>query len=108
VTPAGPIPKALRPIFRDRQDFDAGASLHEQTRVALDESAALVFPRLAPRGAQQLCERRGAAVQIAPPRPGRDPFGVEGNPDGLEKDCFPPALRPDSPVWKQKLARLYQ
>ena len=26
-TPTGPIPKALRPIFRDRNDFDAGASL---------------------------------------------------------------------------------
>ena len=26
-TPAGSIPATLRPIFRDRQDFDAAASL---------------------------------------------------------------------------------
>ena len=43
VTPAGPIPKALRPIFRDRNDFDAGASLGAETAAALDDSAALIL-----------------------------------------------------------------
>ncbi len=37
VTPAGPIPKGLRPIFRDRNDFDAGASLGAVTLAALDD-----------------------------------------------------------------------
>jgi hypothetical protein len=31
-TPMGLIPKTLRPIFRDRDDFTAGHSLSEQTR----------------------------------------------------------------------------
>src|SRR5262245_11896520 len=41
-TPMGPVPKMLRPIFRDRDDFTAGHSLSEQTLAALDVSAALI------------------------------------------------------------------
>ena len=41
-TAQGPIPKALRPIFRDRNDFTAGHTLNEQTLAALDASAALI------------------------------------------------------------------
>ena len=42
-TSTGPIPKQLRPIFRDRHDFDAGGTLAAQTVVALDNSAALIL-----------------------------------------------------------------
>src|SRR5262249_62175650 len=41
-TAMGLIPKTLRPIFRDRDDFTAGHSLSEQTLPALDASAALI------------------------------------------------------------------
>src|SRR5947207_1258603 len=41
-TPMGLIPKALRPIFRDCDDFTVGHSLNEQTLAALDASAALI------------------------------------------------------------------
>ena len=41
-TAQGPIPKALRPIFRDRNDFTTGHSLNEETLAALDASAALI------------------------------------------------------------------
>ena len=37
-TPAGVVPKSLRPIFRDRDDFAAGHSLTEQTLAALATS----------------------------------------------------------------------
>jgi hypothetical protein len=37
-TATGTIPKALRPIFRDRDDFTAGHTLSEQTLAALDAS----------------------------------------------------------------------
>jgi hypothetical protein len=52
VTLTGAIPKALRPIFRDRNDFDAGASLGTETGTTLDQSAALILlasPRAARR-----------------------------------------------------------
>src|SRR5712692_92048 len=41
-TPAGPVPKTLRPIFRDREDFSAGHSLTEQTLAALEASQFLI------------------------------------------------------------------
>ena len=41
-TPAGPVPKTLRPIFRDREDFSAGHSLTEQTAAALETSRFMV------------------------------------------------------------------
>ena len=37
-TSAGPVPRTLRPIFRDREDFSAGHSLTEQTLAALGAS----------------------------------------------------------------------
>ena len=37
-TSTGAVPKTLRPIFRDREDFSAGPSLNEQTRAALESS----------------------------------------------------------------------
>ena len=42
-TETGPIPQKLRPIFHDRNDFDAGGALGEQTLTALDGSAALIL-----------------------------------------------------------------
>jgi TIR domain len=41
-TGTGVIPAALRPIFRDRDDFSAGKALAEQTLAALDAAEALI------------------------------------------------------------------
>src|ERR1700686_2077561 len=41
-TPVGPVPKTLRPIFRDREDFSSGHTLTDATVTALDSSAALI------------------------------------------------------------------
>jgi hypothetical protein len=41
-TATGTIPKMLRPIFRDREDFTAGHTLTDQTLAALDASHALI------------------------------------------------------------------
>jgi hypothetical protein len=38
----GTIPKSLRPVFRDRDDFTAGHTLTDQTLAALDASHALI------------------------------------------------------------------
>jgi hypothetical protein len=108
VTPAEPIPKPLRPIFRDRQYFDAGASLREQTRVALDESAALVLLASPHAARSNYVNEEVRLFKSRHPDRAVIPLVVEGDPDGLEKNCFPPALRPDSPEWKQELARLHQ
>ncbi len=41
-TPRGPVPKTLRPIFRDREDFSAGHSLTSQTLAVLEASQFLI------------------------------------------------------------------
>ena len=41
-TPAGLVPKTLRPIFRDREDFSGGSRLPDATVAALHASAALL------------------------------------------------------------------
>ena len=59
-TPAGPVPKTLRPIFRDRDDFSAGHSLTEQ-KIA-DQSLPIncVDQRLSD---SHVIERRIAAIE---------------------------------------------
>jgi TIR domain len=41
-TPRGAVPKTLRPIFRDREDFSGGDSLTDATVSAIDQSAAFI------------------------------------------------------------------
>lgn len=41
-TALGPVPKSLRPIFRDREDFSGGHALTDATLAALDASAAMI------------------------------------------------------------------
>jgi len=92
-TAHGLIPKALRPIFRDREDFAAGHSLSEQTLAALKASQFLIVvcsPNAA-RSAYVNEEIRrfkalGRAAWVIP-------IIIDGTPDDPQRDCFPPALR---------------
>ena len=69
VTPRGPVPKTLRPIFRDRDDFSGGHTLTDATIVALDASAALIVVCSTVAATRPAVNEEVAAVQIAPPRP---------------------------------------
>jgi tetratricopeptide (TPR) repeat protein len=92
-TPLGPVPRALRPIFRDRDDFSAGRSLNAQTLAALDASAALIV-LCSPAAAQShyVNEEIRLFKQRCPGRP-IVPVIAAGKPDGGDEECFPPALR---------------
>lgn len=93
ITPMGPIPKSLRPIFRDRDEFAAGSALSEQTIVALDQSNAVIV----------LCSPTAARSEYVneeirlfksrhPERPVIPVVAIAGAAN-IETDCFPPALR---------------
>ena len=92
-TRAGAVPKALRPIFRDREDFSAGHSLTEQTSSALLSSQFLVV----------ICSPNAARSQYVNEEIRRFkalgrvdtvlPIIVDGEPGDPERECFPPALR---------------
>jgi hypothetical protein len=92
-TAQGPVPKTLRPIFRDREDFAAGHSLNEQTLVALEASQFLVVI-CSPNAAQSpyvneevhSFKAMGRNAQILP-------VIVDGEPGDPQRECFPPALR---------------
>ena len=93
VTSAGPVPASLRPIFRDREDFSAGASLDKKTGAALEASQFLIVvcsPDAASSHHVNEEVRRfkalGGAERIIP-------VIVRGEPGGRDSECFPPALR---------------
>jgi hypothetical protein len=92
-TRCGPIPKSLRPSFRDRKDFSAGHSPTEQTLAALADSRFLIVicSSRAPQSAYVDDEIRRFKA------PGRSdriiPVIVDGEPGDPARECFPPALR---------------
>src|SRR5262245_15647870 len=92
-TTAGSIPKALRPIFRDREDFAAGASLGNQTLAALEASQFLVVI-CSPHAAQSQYVNEEIRRFKALGRGDRIiPVVVDGEPNDVARECFPPALR---------------
>ena len=92
-TAAGAIPKTLKPIFRDRDDFTAGHALSDQTLAALDASAALIVI-CSPAAAKsryvneeiRLFKSRHSERPVIP-------LIVGGKPGDAELECFPPALK---------------
>jgi tetratricopeptide (TPR) repeat protein len=92
-TAPGPIPKALRPIFRDRDDFTAGHTLSEQTLAALDASAGLVLI-CSPAAAKShyVNEETRLFKSRHPERP-VIPLIAGGKPGDPELECFPSALK---------------
>jgi hypothetical protein len=89
----GPVPKSLRPIFRDREDFAAGHSLTGQTLAALQASQFLIV----------ICSPNAARSQYVNEEIrrfktlGRSdriiPIVVDGEPGDPQRECFPPAAR---------------
>jgi tetratricopeptide (TPR) repeat protein len=92
-TPAGAVPKTLRPIFRDREDFSAGHSLTEQTLAALEASQFLVVI-CSPNAAQSKYVNEEVRRFKMLDRTARViPVIVDGEPGDPARECFPPALR---------------
>jgi tetratricopeptide (TPR) repeat protein len=88
-TPAGPVPKTLRPIFRDREDFSGGHTLTDATVAALDAShALLVLCSAASASSAAVNEEVRLFRSRQPDRP-VIPVIIDGTPP----DNFPPALR---------------
>jgi hypothetical protein len=92
-TAAGPVPRTLRPIFRDREDFSAGHSLTEQTLAALEASEFLIVI-CSPNAARSKYVNEEIRRFKALGRGNRViPVICNGEPDDAERQCYPPALR---------------
>jgi tetratricopeptide (TPR) repeat protein len=92
-TPLGPVPKTLRPIFRDREDFSAGHSLTEQTIANLDGSAALVVLCSPPSAQSHYVNEEIRLFKARHPERPVVPVIVDGKPGDPTGECFAPALR---------------
>ena len=94
-TPAGPIPKNLKPIFRDRDEFVAGHGLAEQTIAALDASASMIV-LCSPAAAKShyVNEEVRLFKSRQPDRP-VIPVIADGDVGNAETEPFPPSVRFD-------------
>ena len=109
-TAMGIVPQALRPIFRDRDEFSAGAGLKDQTITALDNSAALLV-MCSPAAARSAYVNEEIRLfrWRHPERP-VIPVIVDGVPGGGDDECMPPALAheldPDGTVSDRRVAAI--
>jgi TIR domain len=91
-TAMGLIPKTLRPIFRDREDFTAGHSLSEQTLAALDASAALIVLSSPDAAKSHYVNEEVRLFKHRHPDRPIIPIILDGKPADPASECFPPAL----------------
>jgi hypothetical protein len=92
-TAQGPIPKTLRPVFRDRDDFPAGHSLSDQTRAALEASQFLIAICSPNAARSEYVNEELRSFKAMGRAPNVIPVIVGGVPGDPEKECFPPAIR---------------
>jgi hypothetical protein len=92
-TSQGPIPKALRPIFRDRDDFSAGHSLSDQTLTALEASQFLVAICSPNAARSQYVNEEIRSFKALGRASHIIPVIVDGIPGDAERECFPSAVR---------------
>jgi hypothetical protein len=92
-TAQGPIPKTLRPVFRDRDDFPAGHSLSDQTRAALEASQFLIAICSPNAARSEYVNEEIRAFKALGHAANVIPVIVDGVPGDAKRECFPPALR---------------
>jgi hypothetical protein len=92
-TQTGRIPDTLRPIFRDRHEFDAGGSLAAQTTLALDGAAAFIVLCSPPAARSKNVNEEVRLFKSRHPDRPVIPLIVDGEPGDPQNECFPPALR---------------
>ncbi len=92
-TATGAIPKSLKPVFRDRDDFTAGHALTEQTLAALDASHALIVICSPAAAASRYVNEEVRLFKSRHPERPVIPLIVGGKPGDAELECFPPALK---------------
>ena len=88
-TALGPVPKTLRPIFRDREDFSGGHTLTDATVEAIDAAVALIVLCSPVAAARPAVNEEVRLFRSRHPDRPVIPVMIEGT----WPDNFPPALR---------------
>jgi tetratricopeptide (TPR) repeat protein len=92
-TLAGPAPRRLRPIFRDRTELAADADLAARVQGALEQSAYLIVICSPDAAASRWVDKEIRGFRAAHGEGRILAVIVAGRPGGDHQDCFPPALR---------------
>ena len=92
-TATGAIPKALRPIFRDRDEFTAGQTLSDQTLDALDASHTLIAICSSSAAKSPYVNEEIRLFKSRHPERAVIPLIVGGKPGDAELECFPQSLK---------------
>lgn len=92
-TATGRIPKALRPIFRDRDEFTAGQTLSDQTLAALDASHTLIAICSSSAAKSPYVNEEIRLFKSRHPERAVIPLIVGGKPGDAELECFPQSLK---------------
>jgi hypothetical protein len=92
-TAAGKVPKTLRPIFRDRDDFIAGDMLSEQTPEALNASNALVVICSPASAKSRFVDEEIRLFKSRQPDRQVIPIIVGGTPNDPQDECFSSGLK---------------
>ncbi len=92
-TSSGAVPKSLRPIFRDREDFSAGHTIPSQTLEALGASFALIVICSPASATSRYVNEEIRLFKTKYPERRIIPIIVDGEPGDPERECFPPAMR---------------
>lgn len=91
-TPVGPVPRTLRPIFRDREDFAGGRTVGDATRDALAASTFMVV-LCSPDAADSAYVNEEIRVFKSMGRADRIiPVIISGEPGDPDRECFPKVL----------------
>ncbi len=91
-TTIGAVPKTLRPIFRDRDDFSAGHSLNEQTSTALAASSSMIVVCSPNSASSKYVNEEIRSFKALGRAANVIAVIVDGEPGDEKQECFPPAL----------------
>ena len=92
-TTTGKVPKTLHPVFRDRNDFQTGHSLTDQTLAALDASGALIVLCSPASAKSEYVNEEIRLFKTRHPQRPIVPLILQGKPDDPDHGCFAPALQ---------------
>ena len=92
-TRAGRVPKALRPVFRESEDFAADHPPSEQTLAALEASRFLIVICSPNAAKSKYVNKEIRRFKVLRGANSIIPVIVGGQPGELEHECLPPAVR---------------
>jgi len=92
-SPFGPVPERLKPVFRDRDELDAGSQLGPKVRHALEVSRSLIVVCSPDAAASRWVDAECSAfLELHPDAPVFCVL-VAGEPLSTHRECLPTALR---------------